>query len=307
MMRSYREGAAVVAFAVVVIFALSMVSRTSATPPPPWAWELIALADDDVNSVELCMGKVFIGGAFRQVSIFNSTLRYTVVNGIASWHNTTWLPLYDNNGKGPGFGVNGTHEGSRVIALECIPTNQHLYVGGSFEYAGNKVQYTNSLAAYDLNYEMWESIGVLSEIVVSVGHGCTGLCPPEVWVIQHLGGNQVVIGGRWIKADTGVFNTSSIAWLDFASDIWSGFGGGVGADSGAGRENFQYPPLVTSVALDTVDQQILVVGQFDFVKNFDGSVYYANGTAIWEGLPGAYNWASFSSGLLPCITKEVTI
>jgi len=94
----------------------------------------------EVNAVELCMGKTFIGGAFRQVSSYNTTtFHFQTVNGVAMLVNngTEWMPLYDNDGVGPAFGINGSHVSERnylphqrrvvhyeLIVDETDPTNQ---------------------------------------------------------------------------------------------------------------------------------------------------------------------------------------
>jgi len=54
--------------------------------------------------------------------------------------------------------------------MKCIQENQHIYIGGNFGYAGDHVEFTNGLAAYDLAYGSWESVGVLDSIFISEGH-----------------------------------------------------------------------------------------------------------------------------------------
>lgn len=135
-------------------------------------------ANGVVFSLHAHDGRLYAGGRFQ--SIGNA-----VVNQIASWDGTDWLPLGD--------GVFGT-----VFALDS--TDDHLYVGGSFQSAGG--QSAGNAARWD--GFAWESLGA----------GVDGF----VNAVQTFG-DDLFVGGNFQTADgrtaRGAALWSTAGWRSF--------------------------------------------------------------------------------------------
>ncbi len=215
--------------------------------------------DDDIQSLDVFQGKLYIGGYFETADAMPA-------NRMASWDDTTFSAL------GPGTN-------NRVTATAVY--QDKLYVGGHFTAAGGMI--FNYMAVWDGN--AWSDAGwtngtlILSMEVANdklyVGSGL------RLWEYDgnnwsQLGINHLVYtmeiyqGELYIGGSMATYN--NIAKLDSTTNNWVIVGGGTDG------------PVQ---ALEVYDGKLYAGGGF----NIAGGV--ANHIAIWDGS----SWSTIGSGM----------
>lgn len=202
-------------------------------------WVIDGDASNEVYCLCVYHNKLFVGGDFTDVDGISA-------KGIACFNGTTWSDV--------GGGVQWTQACCSNVKAMCV-WNDKLYVGGTFDKAGN-LDSVNSIACW--NDTTWSRLGT------GLYQTTTGVPNAYVYAIDNYK-NELYIGGRInLAGSVGVWGICR--WND---TTWNDVDGGIGV-GGEVR------------CFLRKDSSLYVGGGFGGV----GGLANTNGIARWDGV----NW-----------------
>jgi hypothetical protein len=226
-----------------------------------------SLVYDSVNS------KLCIGGAFTNVG---GTIQ---ANYIAFWNvlNNTFSALIDTDTL-----INGTN--SSVYSLAYNPINNTLYVGGSFDLAGGKMN--QWITSYNINNSSWICLeGGIQKIDDSLNPIVNTLCLDIVNQILYVGGNYLQTSG---------INTNNVSVYNINNNLWSPLTENKGRYNGI-TNGYGYYNVLLVKSIYKFNNFLFIGGNFNmggnipvnnitkvklnYILNTDGSKIFINNTS----------------------------
>jgi hypothetical protein len=212
--------------------------------------------------------QLYVGGDFTTVQDTTNTTVPLSANRIARWDisNNVWRQFGNTI-------YNGTTNGI-VYALELDPSNNQLYVGGSFtivQDTTNTSLSANRIARWDFSNNVWRQFGNTTSNGTSSGGYVFALA-------LHPSRNQLYVGGVFVSVkDTTNTSLSAnyIARWDISNNVWRQLGN-TNATNGTNLH-------VNALSLDSSNNQLYVGGDFTLVQDISNIVALsANYIARWD-------------------------
>ena len=230
-----------------------------------------------VNSIT---SKLYVGGAFTLVG---GTI---TANKIVSWDNSTktFTPLVDS-----ATGINGiasldaTSIGS-VSSLAFNSVNNTLYVGGSFNFAGGKMN--QFVTSYEFSNLSWNNLGAGIQRIDDVLN-------PIAKTLYLDNVNQILyVGGNFLQ--TSGINTNNVSVYNINNKVWSPLTENKGRYNGI-TNGISYNNVEFVNSICKFNDSLFIGGEFNmggnvpvnnitnvnlnYILNTDGSKIFINNTS----------------------------
>jgi len=232
-----------------------------------------------IRTIDLDMSKnLYLGGEFTKVS--------KTAGDISANYGVIWKPSTNDWSLLGGNGIfNGVTDGS-CIALALDPSNQRLYVGGSFTKVrdiSNALLSANRIAYWNLNTSTWTGIGTTD----ASKNGIDGSCNAIVFDSSYT---RVYVGGAFRKVSDSVKidqSVNNVAYWDVSNSIWGKLGASDDSSNNGVRD------IVRTLAYDNKNAQLYVGGDFIYARDGRSRDISINRVAIWK--PSTKLWSGMGS------------